>query len=222
MMINAIHHFEILTKNNKILLNYFLNGLNFKLISVNKSKKSTQHIIKSKNAKFIISSLNNNNDQTNKSINNFIDDYDTIDYLGRANNSLLQNILSKNDSVFNIALQVKSIDYILSNCLKYNVEVIKKKSKISDNNGFIYYAIINSCVDGVVHTLIEKDNYIKENLFLPNIQLNKNELDDNDDDNQLVTTHFDHLTYATYKNTSNLIINWYTNIFNMRRFYITK
>ena len=218
MLINAIHHFEILTKStNKNLLNYFLNCLNFKLIAVNSTNKSLQHIIKSKNSNFIITNLQQE-DNKERHANNNVNDYDTIDCLARANQGLMQKILSKSDSVFNVALQVKSIDYILANCLKYNAEVIRKKSRIRDSNGFIYYAVINSCVDGVVHTLIEKDGY-KQNLFLPNIQLNENNFKNEDG---LVTTHFDHLTYATYKNTSNQIIDWYKNVFNMKKFFITK
>ena len=118
-----------------------------------------------------------------------------------------------------MALQVKSIDYILSNCAKNNVEVIRKKSKIRDSNGFIYYALINSCIDGVVHTLIQKDGY-KQDLFLPNIQLNNDFKDHNDD--LILSTHFDHLTYATYKDSSCKIIEWYKNIFNMQKFFISK
>lgn len=216
MLINAIHHFEILTKTNKNLLNYFINCLNFKLIAVNSTDKSIQHIIRSKNSNFVITSLSHEENLSSDIINN-AKEYDTIENLGKVNSSLLRKILSKSDSVFNVALQVKSIDYILSNCTKNNVEVIKKKSKIQDSDGFIYYAIINSCVDGVVHTLIQKDGY-KQGFFLPNIQLNR----DFDNYHDPITTHFDHLTYATFKDTSNSIIQWYKDIFKMKKFFITK
>lgn len=35
-------------------------------------------------------------------------------------------------------------------------------------------------------------------------------------------THFDHLTYATYKNESGPVIEWYKKIFNMHRFKIER
>ena len=35
-------------------------------------------------------------------------------------------------------------------------------------------------------------------------------------------THFDHLTYATYKDQSSSVIEWYKNIFNMHRFKIER
>jgi hypothetical protein len=218
MLINAIHHFEILTKTNKNLLNYFLNCLNFKLIAVNQTTKSTQHVIRSKNSNFIVTSLPTIEKNSSYDITSSTNEYDTIESLGKVNDKLLRKILDKNDSVFNVALQVKSIDYILANCVKNNVEIIKKKSKIQDSNGFVYYAVINSCIDGVVHTLIQKDGY-KQDLFLPNIQLNNNH---NNVDHSLLSTHFDHLTYATFKNSSSKIIEWYKNIFNMQKFFISK
>lgn len=226
-MINGIHHFEILTKSNHNLLKYFLNGLNFKIIAKNKNKELVQHVVKSKNAHFIISSLNNQIENDCKYDYNHVNDYNTISYLKEKNQNLINKILSKNDSVFNIALNVKSIDNILAKCVKYNIEVIKDIIEINDDrlsNYSIRYAIINSCVDGVVHTLIENVNNheLHRELFLPRFQLIKQTNNEDSNDKNILTTHFDHLTYATYKNTSNSIIEWYRNLFNMQKFYLTK
>jgi 4-hydroxyphenylpyruvate dioxygenase-like protein len=208
-MINSIHHFEILTQKSRKLLNYFINSLNFKLIASKQTQNQTQFVVQSNNSNFIITSLNNSNQ--NKSQNSLF--LETLDHLDL---QLHKKITSKNDTVFNVAIQVKDINQILRNCSKNSVRIIKTEEKIEDGlNGFIHHAIIDSCIDGVVHTLIEKSSYKGKFLpqFIDNPQIDQRMFN-------YAPTHFDHLTYATYKNNSNEIIDWYRAIFNMKKFNI--
>lgn len=208
-MINSIHHFEILTQKNRKLLNYFLNSLNFKLIASKQTQNQTQFVVQSHNSNFIITSLNNSN-------HNLTHNSSYLETLNHLDQELHKKIISKNDTVFNVAIQVKDVNRILTNCLKNGVKIIKTEEKIQDDSkGCIHHAIIDSCIDGVVHTLIEKSSY-KGN-FLPEF------IDNSEIDNRMFNyapTHFDHLTYATYRNRSNEIIDWYKAIFNMKKFNI--
>lgn len=121
--------------------------------------------------------------------------------------------------MFNAAFQVRNLDRVLSNCQNYKVNVLQPKRILFDENysrdGYVECAVIESCVDGVAHSLFDMKNY--KGKFLPgfsqatNLPRSKNDL-----------TYFDHLTYATYENTSNDLIDWYGKIFNMKRFKIEK
>ncbi len=137
------------------------------------------------------------------------------------------NFQVKENTVFNVALNVKNVDLILDNCKKNNVAVVKQKTKLIDKScglradNYINYAIIKSCIDGVLHTIIDKSNY--NGIFLPNfkyLQSNQTDGATKSPVRRQIVTHFDHLTYATYKDTSNQIIKWYKNVFNMERFQL--
>jgi hypothetical protein len=71
-MINSVHHFEIFTNSSKKLLNYFTKGLDFELIGKNYlPNKVEQNVIRSNNAYFLITSLNDdlNDQEIKKSFN---------------------------------------------------------------------------------------------------------------------------------------------------------
>lgn len=58
------------------------------------------------------------------------------------------------------------------------------------------------------------DIFLLKGQFLPGFQLSNLPAKPNK------LTYFDHLTYATFKNSSNDLIDWYKKVFNMRRFNI--
>jgi hypothetical protein len=136
------------------------------------------------------------------------------------------NIQVKENSVFNVALNVKNIDVILDNCKKNNVSILQQKTKIIDRScslrtdSHINYAVISSCIDGVSHTIIDKSGY--SGRFLPTFEYLPSTSISKSSPTNPMATHFDHLTYATYRNTSNYIMNWYKNIFNMERYQLNK
>ena len=229
-MINNLHHFEILTSSSSKLLNYFINGFKFKLVLTKQNGPFIQYLINSNSINFLITSVDTDNNQswkriksTNQNDEEFI--YSTpLSLIQSKHANLFKIITSKKDTVFNAAFQVRDLDRILYNCNRFSVPVIKKKHLLIDEgnkeNGFVECAVISSCIDGVVHSLFNLNNY--NGNFLPGYEDQDETSDQTSGSSPHLATHFDHLTYATPKNTSNSIIDWYKKIFNMKHFRINR
>lgn len=210
-MINCLHHFEILTNSSQKLLNYFIKGFNFNLIKTSQSGLYKQYLLNSNSINFLLTSIESSPLVDQLATNN------SLELIKKSNINLYDSILSKQNTVFNAAFQVKSIDTILSNCIQNNVKIVRDKQLLYDTNyGYVEHAIIESCIDGVIHSLIDSKEY--NGKFLPGFESKtiKNAL------HPLNLTHFDHLTYAIDRNQSKAVIDWYSNIFNMKRFMLNK
>lgn len=215
-MINCLHHFEILTNSSEKLLNYFIKGFKFNLVNkINLDNRYTQYLINSNSINFLITSLETNNknefNTSSKPVKNIDSIYkSSLITIEEYDKNLYNVIKSKNNSAYNVSFKVRDLDRILFNCRKNNVKIIKDRHSIKEN---VDCAIIRSCIDGVAHTLFDLNNYDGSFLFdseISNVKQNN------------LATHFDHLTYATYKDTSTNVIQWYKNIFNMKNIRINK
>ena len=219
-MINCLHHFEILTHSSQRLLNYFINGYKFNLVATKQTGNFTQYLINSNSINFLIINLAKSDALSEPAQHD--SNYTTpLSYINKYNSSLYDTILNKNDTVFNVAFQVRDLDRILSNCLKHKANILRDKhvlfDKAKSEHGYVECAVIESCVPGVTHSLFDMSKYTGK--FLPGFE-SDNPLKMPQPINDL--THFDHLTYAIYKNSSHQIIDWYKKIFNMKRFKIEK
>ncbi len=163
-MINNLHHFEILTNSSKKLLNYFIHGYNFNLIATKNTGIFKQYLLNSNSINFLITSINNKPDniQAEKTFSPYA--YNTsLQTIQNKDTVLFNRILSKKDTVFNAAFQVKDLDRILANCQKHKVNILRDKHILFDKDyskeGFVECAVIESCVDGVAHSLFDTKNY---------------------------------------------------------------
>ena len=216
-MINCLHHFEILTNSSQKLLKYFIDGFNFKLVTSKCSASYEQYLIKSNSINFLITSIESPN-LNNKHNHYCAVNKPSLDIIQSKNILLYDCIRSKQNTVFNAAFQVTCIDKILKNCANHNVRVLRDKELLYDKNfGYVQLAMIESCVDGVVHSLIDLNDY--KGQFLPGFETSNNFKQPHLESN---LTHFDHLTYAVERNKSKGVIDWYEKIFNMKRFMLYK
>lgn len=222
-MINCLHHFEILTNSSQKLLKYFINGFNFNLVKTNQTSQYKQYLLNSNSINFLITTtepddaLQSLSQDVSSSLS--LDSYThSLDLIRARNLDLHQEILSKQNTVYNAAFQVRSIDQILSNCKQHNVRILREKQLDYDkNHGYVQHAMIESCISGVVHSLIDTSEY--RGRFLPGFESSKSRRSSPTRSN---LTHFDHLTYAIERHTSKHVIDWYGNIFNMKRFMLNK
>lgn len=222
-MINCLHHFEILTNSSRNLLNYFVNGFKFKLVLSKNTGIYEQYLVSSNSINFLITSLSQKPKETPQySTSTASDSYYNTSLLNieQTDKHLYDLVLDKKNTVFNAAFQVRDLDKILLNCKNHNVKIIKDKHELIDrDHGRVQCAIIKSCVDGVTHSLFDLKNYTGK--FLPGYEISSR-LHEQVASSMTFATHFDHLTYATHKNTSKNLIEWYKNIFNMKHFRINR
>ncbi len=154
-MINNLHHFEILTQSSEKLIAYFVNGFKFSLISQQPTKcnRLTQHLIGSNSVHFLLTSPFSQSSQSSPSQPSAIQT--SLLAIRDQDKALYDLILSKRNTVFNVAFKVADLDQVLFNCRKHQVKIIKNRHKCQD--GKTECAIIRSCIDGVAHTLLDSN-----------------------------------------------------------------
>jgi hypothetical protein len=106
---NDYHHIEIHTIQPDYLLDLFLRIYDFQLIAKRITLNYSQWFIKSYKCQLIISSVLNSD--LNNEVNSNNDHYDILTSI--LNHQTTRNFILNRDTVFNIALRVKSIQSIL-------------------------------------------------------------------------------------------------------------
>lgn len=206
----CVHHVEFGVTNGEEFVRRLRNEYNLSLICARSTKQIQQWVLKSGTARFLITQHKNKGDA------NFIFDPYHVPWTNEKSTSGVQTS-AKIDSVFNVALKVKDITTILDRCSRSKCDVIKPLHTVSDCNGTVIMAIVRSCIGNVVHTLIDDSDY--RGLFLPEfvpadevVMLAREQL----------TTHFDHVTFACECGGSTKVLDWYSEVFGMRRFLINR
>lgn len=130
---NAFHHIEIHTINSNYLLNLFLNVYDFQLIAKRVNLYYSQWFLKSSECQLIISSTLNLNEIFDYNDNNQ-NHYDILTSI--LNNKTTRDFIINRDTVFNVALHVKSIQTILEKNSDIEVRIF---SLFDDLDYFFYY-----------------------------------------------------------------------------------
>jgi len=105
---NGFHHIEIHTINPDYLLDLFIRIYDFQLIAKRITLNYSQWFIKSSHCQLIISSVLNSNLNNNEINHNHYDILTSI-----LNHKITRDFILHRDTVFNVALHVKSIQSIL-------------------------------------------------------------------------------------------------------------
>lgn len=202
------HHIEIHTIKPGYLLDLFENVYHFQLIGKRQTEFYSQWILQSCLCRLIISSMNNFNANSMLKIDS--NHYDILTSI--VSKSLTADYILNRDTVFNVALQVKSIQTILDN--NPDLEVIVSPRHARDEYGSIEYACIKSCIGNVVHTLINVSDYSGE--CLPGFQTISSSKKD------CLINDIDHVAFALSKDSSLNAIDWYKKVFGMKRFFVNQ
>jgi hypothetical protein len=135
----------------------------------------------------------------------------------------------KRDTVFNVSLSIGHhvLDHVTGQIKDLDGPdcVIIEPIKLSDD---IRLSVVKSCCGNVIHTLIDKkSNSDFDSDFLPGFKKaeKNNKLFFGQQvwsENSLRTTHMDHVTYVCHPGESRKILNWYGDIFKMKRFLVSR
>ena len=127
-------------------------------------------------------------------------------------------------------------DTVFNVCLKLDKDIIDSVTKaVSDKDGpkciiqspsdfgNVRVAIIKSCCGNIIHSLIsynDQANFVLPG-FEPLTEKGQGQFETPWNENCLKTSHMDHVTYVCKSGESKKILEWYHEIFNMKRFLVS-
>ncbi|UJR21201.1 hypothetical protein I4U23_024298 [Adineta vaga] len=205
--INGFHHIELHTEHPDRLLDLFTRTYNFQLIAKRTTSNYSQWFLKSYDCQLLISSVSNY--YLDDIIIHNGEDYDILTTI--LHNDVTRKFIANRETVFNVALHVKSVQSILDN--NANVQVLVPRRQAIDKYGIIEYACIKSCIGNVIHTLIDTSKYLGD--VLPGFELLS--LSREQDSNQLLINGIDHVAFAMPKQSALSSIHWYEKVLGMKR-----
>ena len=208
---SCVHHIEFCVKDGETLQRRFLQQYKFSLASTRVTKHLKQWVLKSGSAIYLLTQpISSDNERCQDPY--FVGSERDLDGTDKQQ-------AEKRDTVFNVALKVKNVANSVERLSRSGVKVLRPVEKYSDKFGEISIAVVKSCIGNVVHTLIQDDKY--NGIFLPGFNPVDSVSSQLSGDNILVT-HFDHVTFACNCGDSNDILEWYSKCFGMRRFIINR
>jgi len=119
------------------------------------------------------------------------------------------------DSVFNVCLEVDSVENTCKVMVDKGSTVIISPKIITSTQGSVSFALVSSPCDNVVHSLVNTQQF--EGQFLPGFTDEASEVEDN-----VGLTYMDHITYVCRVGESKAILDWYRETCGMVRFMINK
>jgi hypothetical protein len=222
---NGFHHIEIHTIRPDYLLDLFIRIYNFQLIAKRSTLNYSQWFVKSYECQLIISSISNPvlNNENNSDKNH----YDILTSI--LSNKIIRDFIINRDTVFNVALHVKSVQTILDNnsdvqvreqahrefVQKCFIKILVPRRQATDEYGSIEYACIKSCIGNVVHTLIDTSQYSGFCLpgFIQTSILEKQEP---------LINGIDHVAFAMTQHSALSTVVWYEKVLGMKRFTVNQ
>ncbi|XP_013783055.1 4-hydroxyphenylpyruvate dioxygenase-like protein [Limulus polyphemus] len=202
-MTTVLHHVELCVKNGRKVLGNFIQNFGFRLHARRTTEFVEQKVVRSGQSVFVINEILQKG-ELNFRENKRIDDDWTI------------LCCHETDTVFNVALHVKDVGKTTERARAIGAHVVREPCDVQDRWGHVTYSIVKSCCGNVLHTLINKDNYLGP--FLPGFEM----MEDSAEQNSSGVTHVDHVTYVCRPGESHSILNWYEQVFGMKRFLMNR
>lgn len=196
MHLNALHHVELCVANGKKLVSYFTEKLGYSLRATRDTNLSRQWVVGSQKSTFLVTERKKGS----------IDILTPFTFFCCA-----QDEHHKIDSVFNVALEVKNVEFVTARMQKIGGKLFQPVTEVRDHAGTVQYSIVGSCCGNVVHTLLDKSQY--KGSFLPTFDELKTGIV-----NKEPITHIDHITYVCNPGESAKIIDWYQKCLGMKKF----
>lgn len=205
---SCVHHIEFSVSDGEKLQRNLCNQYKFILAATRFKNQLKQWVLKSGSATWLITQLISSESES-------VEDQYFVDCSRRCDrtDNKSQNGI---DTVFNVALKVKNVASCIERLSRSGVEVVRPVKTYSDIHGQVTVAVVKSCIGNVVHTLIDDAKY--KGVFLPDFQSLERSKETLGCQDNLLVTHFDHVTFACNCGDSDRILQWYSRCFGMKRF----
>uniref|UniRef100_H3DQ24 4-hydroxyphenylpyruvate dioxygenase n=1 Tax=Tetraodon nigroviridis TaxID=99883 RepID=H3DQ24_TETNG len=116
------------------------------------------------------------------------------------------------DTVSNVCFEVEDVERSFDALRELGCSFLVPPTTVQDGNGSVTYSVLQSIVGNVCHTLIDKTKY--KGGFLPGFDVLEKGC------SHCPVTHFDHITYACPRKTTQQVMRWYEQLFGFQRFFI--
>lgn len=192
---SALHHVELCVANGRKIVSYFTDKLGFSLRARRDTLLSSQWVVGSKKSIFVVTERKN------------LYQEQSVPFL------YFSPPVRHVDTVFNVALEVKNLESVTDRMQKFGGKLFHPVTEVEDKRGKVRYSIVGSCCGNIVHTLLDKSQYMGP--FLPTFTCTS---EDEKIQGEEPITHIDHLTYVCYPGESPDIIKWYQDCLGMQKF----
>lgn len=123
------------------------------------------------------------------------------------------------DTVSNVCFEVEDVERSFSALRDLGCSFLVPPTTVQDGNGRVTYSVLKSVVGNVCHTLIDRTKYTGG--FLPGFDVLEKGCS-LEGDTSCPITHFDHITYACPRKTTQQVMRWYEHLFGFQRFFIDR
>lgn len=124
------------------------------------------------------------------------------------------------DTVSNVCFEVEDVERSFDALRDLGCNFLVPPTTVEDGSGRVTYSVLKSVVGNVCHTLIDRTKY--KGAFLPGFDVLQKDCSLGEDDKSCPITHFDHITYACPRQTTQQVMRWYEHLFGFQRFFIDR
>jgi len=214
-----LHHIDMCVENVERTLGILCNQFGLTLVGRRETNTCHQFVAQLGGTTFVVTSrnpINKENETEREKFRDTNDSWSLFCCTSDSNNN--KNGDRKHiDSVFNVALEVENIKVCVERLVQNGLTVTKRITRVqSPYDGYVDFAVVQSCCGNLIHTLIEKKNY--KGKFLPGFHILEEIHSPRKNDASSLMTHFDHIALACRVGETNHILEWYEKAFDMKRF----
>ena len=217
----VLHYVEMRVNDGVRVVESFVIKYGLKIIGERQDPLFSQWLLESGSCRFLVTEVKSNSKATMRLARDpFITSTDNLDGLEEECGSL--NYKRSSDMVYNVAIEVRDLVTYIQKLSKCDVVILKPLTKISDKNGEILIATAKSCLENIVHSLIQV-NSLNGNLmpgFEPpsnwSISLNSKRA------TGAHISYVDHVTFVCEQGRTPSTIEWYEKCFGMKNFSLNR
>ncbi|NXG54862.1 HPDL protein, partial [Hemiprocne comata] len=116
----------------------------------------------------------------------------------------------------NVCFEVDDVPGVCKQLQSQGCSLPVPPTKVRDDGGSVTYAVVNSIVGNVSHTLLDRSRYCGP--FLPGFQPIQGAPSAGGDGIEI--NHFDHITYVCRRGSARAALDWYQRCFGFHRFLL--
>ncbi|KAM9715600.1 4-hydroxyphenylpyruvate dioxygenase-like protein [Menidia menidia] len=220
--LSRLHHVSIHVSNGQKLAYDLVSKYKFNLFATRVTDKSRQVAFRKGAAVFV---LNEGPTQESVGLNEWLLGVDPqrveVRQPGRGHPSACLYDVSPHhpvDSVSNVCFEVEDVERSFKDLRRLGCSFLVPPTTVEDHSGRVTYSVVKSAVGNVCHTLVDKTKY--GGVFLPGFDVTEQGWSLEKEDPSCPVTHFDHITYACPRKSTQEVMRWYEKLFGFQRFFI--